>query len=87
MRELNLQRIEIAVNKWFRDHNFDYWLTAERLDKVYSFEIKRLGMIVYTKMTERKTFDAHWEDHIEDMICSLVKPSIDEVIEARKHAF
>lgn len=83
MRELNLTRIEHAVNKWFKEHNFEFSLEAKRLEKVYQFKVYEDDHVFFTKLTERKTFDASWEDHIEEMVYSVTHWSLDKEIEAR----
>ncbi len=83
MRELNLQKIERAVNIWFYDHNFNFILTAQRLERVYEFKVFEDERLFFTKLTERNTFDAGWEDHIEEMVYSVTHWSLDKAIEAR----
>lgn len=83
MREINLSKIEQSLNKWLNDHNIPVTYSMKRLERVYEFIGTENGRKVMTKLTEINTFDAHWEDHIEQIVHSHVDISLHKALEFR----
>lgn len=83
MREFTLYRRQIALNQWLKDHNIQMTFTFKKLEHVYEFKGSNNGILYYTKYTEHNTFDAHWEDHIEEMVHSLIDLSLHNALNFR----